>query len=158
VPQPRKPRPGALTLPVESNLSATVFALTALRATRCPQDNPAFLKALTFLKRRQNFDDDPARRDPAYDDGGFYFIYDDGTRNKAGPAGKDNTGRQRFHSYGSTTADGVRGLLAWQGDEKPDAVSRGRRLPKGERQTPRWWMPADEVRERPSVFIPTGSS
>jgi hypothetical protein len=112
VPVPRKPRPGALTLPVEANLSATAFALTALRAAGCAPENPAFLKAITFLKRQQNFNDDPAERDSSYDDGGFYFIYDDGARNKAGPAGKDNTGRLRFHSYGSTTADGVRGLLA----------------------------------------------
>jgi hypothetical protein len=112
VPPPRKPRPGALMLPVEANLSATVFAVTALQAAGCAPDNPAFLKALAFLKRQQNFNDDPGRRDPAYDDGGFYFIYDDGARNKAGPAGKDSAGRQRFHSYGSTTADGVRGLVA----------------------------------------------
>jgi squalene-hopene/tetraprenyl-beta-curcumene cyclase len=112
IPLPKKPRPGALTLPVEANLSATVFALTALRAAGCTPDDPAFPKALTFVKRRQNFSDDPALRDPAYDDGGFYFIYDDGARNKAGPAGRDSTGRDRFHSYGSMTADGIRGLLA----------------------------------------------
>jgi squalene-hopene/tetraprenyl-beta-curcumene cyclase len=112
IPLPQKPRPGALTLPVEANLSATVFALTALRAAGSTPDDPAFPKALTFVKRRQNFSDDPALRDPAYDDGGFYFIYDDGARNKAGPAGKDSTGRDRFHSYGSMTADGIRGLLA----------------------------------------------
>jgi hypothetical protein len=109
---PQKPRPGALTLPVEANLSATVFALTALRAADCNTDDPAFPNALTFVRRRQNFSDDPTLGDPAYDDGGFYFIYDDGARNKAGPAGKDSTGRDRFYSYGSTTADGVRGLLA----------------------------------------------
>jgi len=112
IPLPKKPRPGALTLPVDANLSATVFALTALRAAGCAAEDPAFSKALTFVKRRQNFCDDPALRDPAFDDGGFYFIYDDGARNKAGPAGKDRAGRDRFHSYGSTTADGVRGLLA----------------------------------------------
>jgi hypothetical protein len=49
---------------------------------------------------------------PAFDNGGFFFIYDDAVRNKAGAAGKDRTGRERFHSYGSTTADGLRGLLA----------------------------------------------
>jgi hypothetical protein len=112
IPLPQKPRPGALALPVEANLSATVFALTALRAAGCTPDDPAFPKALTFVKRRQNFSDDPALGDPIYDDGGFDFIYDDGARNKAGLAGKDSAGRDRFHSYGSTTADGVRGLLA----------------------------------------------
>src|SRR5262249_36816245 len=49
-------------------------------------------------------------RDPSYDDGGFFFIYDDPVRNKAGVAGTDRFGRQRFHSYGSTTADGLRAL------------------------------------------------
>jgi hypothetical protein len=112
IPLPRKPRPAALTLPVEANLSATVFALTALRAAGCAPDDPAFSKALTFVERRQNFSDDPAPCDSAYDDGGFYFIYDDGARNKAGPAGKDHAGRDRFYSYGSATADGLRGLVA----------------------------------------------
>ena len=44
-------------------------------------------------------------------DGGFYFIYDDPVRNKAGVRGQDAAGRPRFASYGSTTADGLRALL-----------------------------------------------
>jgi hypothetical protein len=105
---PRKPKEEELT---ESNLSATVFALEALRAGGCPTTDPAFSKALTFVQRCQNFSDDPKRRDPAFDDGGFFFIYDDPARNKAGVAGTDKGGRERFASYGSATADGLRCLV-----------------------------------------------
>jgi squalene-hopene/tetraprenyl-beta-curcumene cyclase len=110
---PQKPGPGAPLPPLtESNLSATVFALEALRAAGCAADDLAFTKALTFVRRCQNHADDPTRRDPAFDDGGFFFIYDDAVRNKAGVAGKDRAGNARFFSYGSTTADGLRCLLA----------------------------------------------
>jgi hypothetical protein len=110
---PRKPKPGEPTPPfTESNLSATVFALEALQAAGCAAEDEACRKALTFVQRCQNFSDDPAQSDPAFDDGGFIFIYDDPTRNKAGEAGKDRHGRTRFYSYGSTTADGLRSLLA----------------------------------------------
>jgi squalene-hopene/tetraprenyl-beta-curcumene cyclase len=110
---PRKPSPGqgapSLT---ESNLSATVFALTALRAGGIPVSDPAFQKALVFVKRCQNYRDDSEACDPVYDDGGFFFIYDDSVRNKAGVVGTDNAGRERYASYGSTTADGLRAMLA----------------------------------------------
>jgi squalene-hopene/tetraprenyl-beta-curcumene cyclase len=108
---PRRPKPGELRQPLlESNLSATTFALDALRAAGVPADAAPFVKALTFVRRCQNWQDDSAQRDPAFDDGGFFFIYDDPVRNKAGLAGKDRHGRERFHSYGSTTADGLRCL------------------------------------------------
>jgi hypothetical protein len=107
---PRKPRPGrAPDLLTESNLSATAFAVEALRAAGRPADDPAFGQALTFVCRCQNYADDP---DPAFDDGGFFFMYDDPLRNKAGVAGTDRVGRLRFASYGSMTADGLRALLA----------------------------------------------
>jgi squalene-hopene/tetraprenyl-beta-curcumene cyclase len=110
---PRKPGPGEEPPPLtESNLSATVFALDALRIAGVPAEDAAFQKALSFIKRCQNYSDDPKLRDPAFDDGGFFFIYDDPVRNKAGMAGKDRAGRSRFASYGSTTADGLRALLA----------------------------------------------
>jgi squalene-hopene/tetraprenyl-beta-curcumene cyclase len=106
---PKKLKPGEFGPPfVESNLSATVFALDALRAAGVPADDPAFAKALVFVKRCQNFSDDPQTREPG-DDGGFFFIYDDPVRNKAGRA--ESKDRLRFLSYGSTTADGLRGLL-----------------------------------------------
>jgi len=110
---PHKPKAGEPVLPLtESNLSATTFALEALQAAGCPPDDPAFRKALIFVKRCQNFSDEVNQRDAAFDDGGFFFIYDDAVRNKAGLSGKDRHGRERFSSYGSTTADGIRSLLA----------------------------------------------
>jgi squalene-hopene/tetraprenyl-beta-curcumene cyclase len=108
---PRKPPPGEAVPPlVESNLSATVFALDALR-TDGKVDDAIRRKALVFVQRCQNYCDDSKRRDPALDDGGFFFIYDDPVRNKAGVAGTDGAGRKRYRSYGSTTADGLRALL-----------------------------------------------
>jgi squalene-hopene/tetraprenyl-beta-curcumene cyclase len=104
---PRKLPAGQLIPPLtESNLSATVAALEALRAAGCPADDAAVGKALTFVQRCQNYGDDAT-----FDDGGFFFIYDDGVRNKAGVAGKDRQGRERYSSYGSTTGDGLRALL-----------------------------------------------
>ena len=109
---PRKPKPGEPLPPLtESNLSATVFALEALREAGVKQDDPALRKALVFVRRCQNYSDDERQREAAFDDGGFFFIYDDGVRNKAGVAGKDRSGQDRYFSYGSTTADGLRALL-----------------------------------------------
>src|SRR5262249_11001817 len=95
----------------ESNLSATRFALEALRSAGIKTEDEAVRKALVFVQRCQNFSDDPKQREPAYDDGGFFFIYDDPVRNKEGLAGKDRSGRERFISYGSMTADGIWALL-----------------------------------------------
>ncbi len=47
-----------------------------------------------------------------FDDGGFFFALDDPIRNKAGSAGRDPRGRERFHSYGSATCDGYLALRA----------------------------------------------
>jgi hypothetical protein len=108
---PRKPTPGVIALPlIESNLSATVAALEGVcSAARLRQ--PILDMALVFVRRCQNWPADGAARDEHFDDGGFFFIYDDPVRNKAGVAGTDRQGRQRFASYGSTTADGLRALL-----------------------------------------------
>jgi hypothetical protein len=107
---PRKPKSGELIPPLtESNLSATTFALAALTAAKIPANDPAFAKSLVFVKRCQNWNDDVNDNLNA-DDGGFYFIYDDPVRNKAGRSGKDDRGRERFQSYGSMTADGLRCL------------------------------------------------
>lgn len=120
---PLKPKPGALLPPMtESNLSATTFALAALAAAAVPATDPAFAKALTFVKRCQNWADDEANRDPGFDDGGFFFIYDDPIRNKAGAGGKGREGRDRYHSYGSVTADGLR-CLAMCGEPR-DSLRR----------------------------------
>ncbi len=106
---PAKPPPGAFQPPLlEANTSATVFALQGLAAAGgTAADEPACGAALIFLGRVQNFADPPS----PFDDGGFFFIDRDPVRNKAGVAGTDEDGRARFRSYGSTTADGLRGLL-----------------------------------------------
>jgi hypothetical protein len=94
---------------VESNLSATMHAVEALRALGVPGDDPVFERSLSFVERCQNYS---VPADEAFDDGGFYFCASDSAKNKAGPAGVDRLGRPRFHSYGSMTADGIRALLA----------------------------------------------
>lgn len=94
------------------NLSATVFALDALRTAGVCESDSAIRQALTFVKRCQNWSDDPNQRDPHFDDGGFFFLIDDPQRNKAGEVGHDATGQLRFASYGSATADGLRALTA----------------------------------------------
>jgi len=109
---PRKPAPGVpAPLLTESNLSATVFAVEALRDAGLASSSAAE-RALRFVGRCQNYAGEFDPGDPAFDDGGFFFMYDDPLRNKAGTAGTDQTGRQRFASYGSMTADGLRALLA----------------------------------------------
>jgi hypothetical protein len=93
---PKKPEPNVLAPNlIESNLSATVFALDALKAANELDDTTA-RAALVFVRRCQN------------SDFGFHFIYDDPVRNKAGVA---NAQPPWFHSYGSTTADGLRALI-----------------------------------------------
>jgi hypothetical protein len=104
---PRKPAAGTPVSPLaEANLSATVYALEALSYAGVRSDDPMVCRARVFVERCQNFGEDPA-----YDDGGFYFVAADPVRNKAGVAGRDEQGRERFVSYGSTTADGLRALL-----------------------------------------------
>lgn len=111
--RPQKPAPGQLRERFfESNLSATIFALAALRSARMAPDDPAYRRALIFVGRCQNFAENPDRTDPRYDDGGFVFLPGDPVQNKAGIAGEDRFGRVRFHSYGTMTADGARALLA----------------------------------------------
>ena len=91
---PKKPAGGEVVPAqhlLESNLSATAFALDALRAARIA-DDVIWTPALGFVRRMQN------------EDGGFHFVAGDPVRNKAGGEGG------RFHSYGSATADGLRSL------------------------------------------------
>ncbi len=108
---PRKPEAGRLRERFfESNLLATIFGLAALRSARVPPSDPAWAKALAFVKRCQNWEDDPEKRDERFDDGGFFFIPGDEAQNKAG-SGTDRFGRRRFRSYGTMTADGLRALL-----------------------------------------------
>jgi len=109
---PHKPGPGEPRERFfESNLTATIFGLAALRSARVPHDDPAYEQALVFVRRCQNFPDDPTQRDSRFDDGGFFFAPGDPGQNKAGIAGVDRFGQERFHSYGTMTADGLRALL-----------------------------------------------
>jgi len=109
---PKKPQSGQLRERFfESNMVATIFGIAAMRSARIPLSDPAWKKVLVFVKRCQNFADDPARADPRFDDGGFFFIPNDALQNKAGIAGTDRFDQQRFHSYGTMTADGLRALL-----------------------------------------------
>ena len=129
---PRKPAPGKpKELLHESNLAATVFALAALRSAKVPAGDPAYAQALGFVKRCQNFSDDPAAADPKFDDGGFYFIPGDAAQNKAGAAGTDRFGHARFHSYGTMTADGLRAAPLWASGG-PSAGGRGAELAHAE--------------------------
>lgn len=110
--EPRRPGPEGGAFFFESNLSATVFGAEALRAAGVPPDDPAFAEILVFCARCQNLPGEGGAVDPRFDDGGFFFTNLDTVRNKAGAAGTDAAGRERFHSYGSATADGLRVLVA----------------------------------------------
>jgi hypothetical protein len=92
-------------------MPSALFAIAALRSAKVSMADPVYAKVLAFVKRCQNFTEDPRRRDPQYDDGGFFFIPNDPLQNKGGVAGVDAFGRQRFCSYGSMTADGLRALV-----------------------------------------------
>jgi hypothetical protein len=104
---------------LEPNLSATAFALEALSVT-ARRDDPAIRAAMPFVARCQNIagDGEPSR----FDDGGFFMAPDAAQRNKAGIAGIDQAGRQRFRSYGSATADGLRALRACGADVRDRTV------------------------------------
>jgi hypothetical protein len=80
------------------DLSMTRYVLQALAAAGVPADDPVFQRAQVFLGRCQNVD--------AAGDGGFFFSSVILDANKAGQDGN------RFRSYGTTTADGLLGLLA----------------------------------------------
>lgn len=109
---PRKPAAGQpRRMLCESNLSATLFGLAALRSARIPFGDPVYDEVLVFVERCQNFNDNAAETEAAFDDGGFFFIPDDALQNKAGVAGTDRRGRTRFRSYGTMTADGLRALI-----------------------------------------------
>lgn len=138
---PRKPEPGTIAPPlIESNLSATVFALEALHAAKV-QDRERYEAAAVFVRRCQNWEPLlPGPRSPGADNG-FYFISDNPVRNKAGE--RDPNSPFRFHSYGSTTADGLRGLLL-SGEKDASRISGA----KG-------WLAAHfKADSHPGVYVP----
>jgi len=108
----------------ESNLSATTFALEALRQVGSGMTFFAKLGCLSIAAR--TFPRKPFSR-IAFNDGGFFFIANDPVRNKAGIAGKDATGRDRYASYGSATADGIRALRACGVSEEDPRLQAARR-------------------------------
>ena len=88
----------------QTNLSA--IAIDGLRAAGGHLD--AMVRALPFVRSCQNH----GTGNPAFDDGGFFQMPLDPTRNKAGRAGTDQQGKPRFTSYAAATADGLRCLLS----------------------------------------------
>jgi hypothetical protein len=108
---PRRPAGDDPTAhPPDADLSSTLFAVGALRVAGAKEDDPAIRAALIFIERCQNFAEG-SDADREFDDGGFFFSPTDPVRNKAGEAGTDRSGRARYHSYGSATADGLRALM-----------------------------------------------
>jgi squalene-hopene/tetraprenyl-beta-curcumene cyclase len=105
----RPPRGEAIDELLSSNLPATVTAVGALAFSGVLPDDPALVRARTFVERCQNLSA-PERADPAWDDGGFFFTPANEVQNKA-MGGRDRHGAPRFRSYGTVTADGIRALL-----------------------------------------------
>lgn len=95
----------------QPNLSASAFALVALGTSGTSVHDAAMQRGLKFVSLLQN------------GDGGFFFIHDDKVRNKAGV---DASGVGEFRSYGSTTADGLRSLIAC-GAGSTDSASAARK-------------------------------
>jgi hypothetical protein len=104
IPPTRPAGQGAAPDMIAPNLSATLLAVQALAAGG---RHEKLREAQRFVEACQNF----AGENPGdLDDGGFFFALDDPVRNKAGVAGRDVSGRQRYRSYGSATCDGLLAL------------------------------------------------
>lgn len=90
------------------NLPLVTSVLEAVRAAGVKASDPLFVNARVFVERCQRFRSAP---DPS-GDGGFFFTPEpDFRRSKAGgETGSDGVVRGR--SYGTTTCDGIRALLA----------------------------------------------
>jgi hypothetical protein len=125
-PHPPRHRPGDERRH-EANLSATLFGLAALRHAGIPASDPIYREIESFVARCQNFSAGAERRDERFDDGGFFFTPSDPARNKAGVAGIDRFGRERYRSYGSATADGLRALLRCGVSPRDPRVQAARR-------------------------------
>lgn len=102
----------------QPNLSATAIAIDGLRAAR--GHTWMIVRALPFVRTCQNH----GTGDPDFDDGGFFQMPLDPTRNKAGRSGTDRHEKSRFTSYAAATADGLRCLLsAGLPTDSPDVIS-----------------------------------
>ena len=138
-----------------ANLSATLFAVGALRLSGVPITDPAMGKALRFVERCQNAPPSADAADPTMDDGGFFFSPALADSNKAGEAGEDRHGRRRFRSYGSMTADGVRALVRLgRPIEHPRVVAAAGWLSEHfeAARNPGVFPERDEVRRRSSYY------
>lgn len=122
---PRAPIATGETAPFQQpNLSATVLAVAGLSAAGVGVERPVIRDALQFLQRCQNIHAGHGEPDAKFDDGGFFQLHDDPSRNKAGAAGTDSGGNARQRSYTSATADGLRGLvMCGIGVDDPKAVA-----------------------------------
>jgi len=117
---PRKPKEKPLPAVLEANLSATAYAVEALRIAGFTA-RIRFENASVFIDRCQNY----ATEDPDldFDDGGFFFTPGDPFRNKAGQV-RIKSAKVRHRSYGSATVDGLRCQIACAVYHLPDAVDR----------------------------------
>jgi mono/diheme cytochrome c family protein len=116
------------TATLRADVSVTSWALDALAMADLPADNPAWARGGRFLARCQNrevYSQDPKNREleTPLRDGGFGF------HPRFSKAGSDDVGNELvvFRSYGSATADGVRGLIAASGEIPNDGIDAGMR-------------------------------
>ncbi len=105
---PAPPKKGARSH-YDADLSSTLFALGSLRYAGAHLDVTE--RARKFVLRCQNLPLAIGAAPGPKDDGGFFFTPTRAEQNKAGGERRDETGRTRFDSYGTMTADGLRALL-----------------------------------------------
>ena len=152
---PVKPDGPLTDVLLPANLTATLYAIGAIRLAGVASDDPAMVKALAFVKRCQNYADNPAQGDPDYDDGGFFMSPEVADENKAGTAGTDRFGRTRYRSYGSITADGLRAMirLGMELDHpRVRAAADWLRLRFTAARTPGMFPPQDEYRRESTYY------
>lgn len=108
--QPFVPRRGKNTGNIfpGPNLPATLVGLMAYRKLGVAENDSRIDEIRQFIFRCQNYEREPAKS-TKFDDGGFIFSPTDLIRNKTG-SDELHAKTPRFHSYGSTTADGLHAL------------------------------------------------
>jgi hypothetical protein len=121
-----------------ANVSATLFAVGALRLAGTPPSDPVFANSLDFLRRCRA------------DDGGYFFAPRGVAVNKAGAL---PDGRPR--PYGSMTADALRAMLAaGAAFDDPDLVGARRWLHRNFSVTHAAGdYPPDRVAQRDAVYF-----
>ncbi len=123
---PTRPEEGAqLATLGQPNLSATTFAMIALRTAGLTRTDSTVSRGLQFICGLQNVRVQQGNRvlvTTADADGGFFFIHADPVRNKAGKGGEGP--EASFRSYGSATADGLRCLTTYANQWDADLGQR----------------------------------